>query len=141
MKNAIKSIATALILVTSLSAFASENTNLVKTNSVSTVKSFLEATTLGNLNFNNQLFAKDFEYYTASKPNEKFNKNQYTEFLKNTKGLQYDCITSYQVLDENSDICVAKATMAFKNFTRVDYITLTRSQDVWKVSKVVTTYP
>ncbi|EFK56130.1 nuclear transport factor 2 family protein [Sphingobacterium spiritivorum] len=141
MKNAIKSIATALILVTSLSAFAGENTNPVKTNSVSTVKSFLEATTLGNLNFNNQLFAKDFEYYTVSKPNEKFNKNQYTEFLKNTKGLQYDCITSYQVLDENSDICVAKATMAFKNFTRVDYITLTRSQDVWKVSKVVTTYP
>src|SRR5690606_23119293 len=99
------------------------------------------ATALGNTEFNEQLFAKDFEYYVAGLTVSKFNKKQYTKFLKQNTGLQYDCKTTYEILDESGSSCIAKATMQFENFTRVDYITLCRKKDSWQVSKVVTTYP
>jgi len=142
MKTFITTIMTALLLVTSLHTFAKEKTNPLKDmNSTSIIKTYMEATALGNIAFNEHLFAKDFQYHTAANPETKFNKKQYSAFLKATKGLQYDCKTSYDILDESKDCSVAKATMQFQNFTRVDYITLCRSQDGWQVSKVVTTYP
>ena len=63
------------------------------------------------------------------------------KFLKNTKGCKFDCHTKSQILDETGKSCVAKATMKFNHFTRVDYITLNKTIDGWKVSKVVSTYP
>ena len=105
------------------------------------VRTFLEASTLGQATLNEELLAKDFQYYSASAPDITYNKKQYSEFLKSTKGLKYNCKTSYQILDESGNHCVAKVIMKFENFTRVDYITLNRSTDSWKVSKVVSTFP
>jgi len=142
MKKSITTIATALMMIVSFSSFA-KTTNNPRTNlsSKATIKAYLEANALANLSSSPQLFASDFEYQTTSKPNEKFNKKQYRDFLKNTKGLQYDCITTYEIMDENAEVSVAKATMTFPTFIRVDYITLTRGQQSWQISKVVTTYP
>lgn len=70
-----------------------------------------------------------------------FQRSSIALFLKATKGLKYDCKTSYEILDEAGQTCIAKTTMKFDNFTRVDYITLSKSQDGWQVSKVLTTYP
>jgi len=142
MKNIIKTFVTALLLVTTFSSFASEKTNPLKNlNSMRIVKTYLEATTLGNVEFNEHLFASDFQYQTTTNLEVKTNKKEYCAFLNSNKGLTYDCETSYEILDESGDCCVAKATMKFKTFTRIDYITLCRKQDTWQVSKVVTSYP
>ncbi|MGJ1499264.1 nuclear transport factor 2 family protein [Sphingobacterium spiritivorum] len=142
MKTIIKTIATALLLITSFSSFANENPDPLKNmNSMAIVRTFLEASALGQATLNEELLAKDFQYYNASSPDLTYNKKQYSEFLKSTKGLKYNCKTSYQILDESGSHCVAKVTMKFENFTRVDYITLNRSTESWKVSKVVSTFP
>ncbi|MGJ1195528.1 hypothetical protein ACR777_00190 [Sphingobacterium spiritivorum] len=142
MKTIIKTIATALLLITSFSSFANENPDPLKNmNSMAIVRTFLEASTLGQATLNEELLAKDFQYYSASAPDITYNKKQYSEFLKSTKGLKYNCKTSYQILDESGNHCVAKVIMKFDTFTRVDYITLNRSTDSWKVSKVVSTFP
>lgn len=140
MKKIIITTATAIMFIMTLSAFA--NTNPLKNlNSKKIVASYVEAITLGNDGLNGYLFAEDFEYQNSTRQ-EKFNKKQYTEFLEQTKGIKYDCTTTYTVLDETGNSCIAKATMKFDGgFSRVDYITLTRDKDSWKISKVVTTYP
>lgn len=101
---------------------------------------YLEATTLGSVELNKFLFADDFQYNNTAN-NDHFNKKQYTSFLKAHKGVKFDCTTAYEILDQTGNTCLAKATMTFKNFTRVDYMTLSHGEDGWKVSKVVTTYP
>lgn len=139
MKKIIITITTAIMLISTFSAFASNNP-LEKLNSTSIVATYVEAITLGNYDLSGHLFAEDFEYQNSTNP-AKYNKKQYTKFLKENKGTKYDCVTTYTVLDETGNSCVAKATMKFATFTRVDHITLTRSKDSWKVSKVITTYP
>ncbi len=141
MKKTLTTIATTLLMIATFSSFAAENFNPLK--HVATAKiltTYLEATTLGSTDLNKFLFADDFEYRNSAN-GDSFNKKEYTAFLKAHKGIQFDCETTYEILDESGQACVAKATMKFENFTRVDYITLNQSEEGWKVSKVVTSYP
>lgn len=141
MKKTIATITTAVIMLLSFSSNAAEIENPLKDhNSVNLVNVYLEAITLGSTDLNKYLFADDFEYRNTSN-NDSFNKRQYTNYLKENKGVTFDCQTAYEILDESGQACVAKATMTFDTFTRVDYITLSQNEDGWKVSKVVTTYP
>lgn len=141
MKTTIKTIVAAFIMITSFSSYAAEKVNPLKDlNSVNIIRTYLEAATAGSITFNKFLFAEDFEYQNTAN-NVCYNKKTYTNFLKANKGLRFNCETTYEMLDECGKACVAKAVMKFDTFTRVDYITLNHSQDGWKVSKVVTTYP
>lgn len=142
MKTIIASIASAIIMISSMGSFANGRISnpLKNHSSLNIVATYLEATTLGSIEMNKFLFSDDFEYRNTAN-NDKFNKKAYTNYLKANKGIKYDCKTTYDILDESGHACMAKATMTFSNFTRVDYITLNRSEDGWKVSKVVTTYP
>ena len=141
MKKIISTITTALLLVISLSSFADKNLNPLKElNTKSILSTYIEATTLGTDMYNKYLLTDDFQYTnTANK--ESFNKNQYLKFLKETKGLKFNGLTSYDILDQSGKTCIAKAITKFDNFSRVDFITLSNTNDGWKVSKVVTTYP
>ncbi|GHE28677.1 nuclear transport factor 2 family protein [Sphingobacterium griseoflavum] len=141
MKKTLTTIAAAIIMISSFSSFAAEKTNPLKNvESGKIINTYLEATTLGSVELNKFLFADDFQYSNSAN-NDTFNKREYTAFLKAHKGVNFDCKTSYEILDQSGKACMAKATMVFENFTRVDYITLSQDQDGWKVSKVVTTYP
>lgn len=141
MKKVLTTIAITMILFVSFGSFAAEKLDPLKDyNSKSIVHVYLEATTLGSIGMNKFLFADDFEYHNTAS-NKRFEKKEYTSFLNKHKGLKFNCETDYEILDESGQACVAKATMKFSNFTRVDYITLNHSKEGWKISKVVTTYP
>ena len=141
MKKTLATIATALLMIVSLSSFASSAIDPLKNmNTKAFLMTYIEATTVGSDMYNAYLLADDFEYVnTANKDSS--NKKAYLKFLKANKGLKFDSKTSHEILDETGKTCIAKATSTFENFTRVDYITLNKTVDGWKVSKVVTTYP
>jgi|SRR5690606_8751246 len=141
MKKTLTTLATALIMMISFSSYALANSNPLKNVSSSKMVSiYLKATTMGDTEFNQHLFAADFEYQNMAN-RDKFNKRQYTNFLKANSGVKYDCKITYDILDETANTCLAKASMKFEHFTRVDFITLVHHKDGWKISKVVTTYP
>ena len=141
MKTTLKTIAAALIMVTSLSSFASEKANPLKdVESDMVIGSYMDAVTVGSIDLNKFLFADDFQYSNVNN-NDHAGKKEYIKYLKASKGNKYDCKSSYDILSHDGKVCAAKVTMAFDNFTRVDYLTLNQGKDGWKVSKVETTYP
>lgn len=140
MKRAITTIATVFALVIGLSASAKPLANPLRSmDSKAIVKTYLETLTTGDLQFNKHLYTNDFNYQNAHN-NTEVSKTAYLNFLKSTKGLKYNCETSYEILDQTSVTTVGKATMKFPTFTRVDYITLQYTNDGWKVKEVVTSY-
>ncbi|WP_166336072.1 nuclear transport factor 2 family protein [Sphingobacterium chungjuense] len=143
MKKSITSIAAALLMIASFSSFAAEPILVnAPTASSNTLSAYVSSLTEGLNDFNNMIFAKDFEYSnSADRTEKKYNRRQYMQFLKQNKGLKFECTTTYQVLDETGNTSLAKVTMVFRDFTRVDYLTLHAANGGWKVSKVVTTYP
>ncbi|MBL1409394.1 nuclear transport factor 2 family protein [Sphingobacterium faecale] len=141
MKTTITTIAALCVLIFGFNATAKENANpLKRLNSRAIALTYLQTISTGNIQYNKHLYTIDFEYRNSSN-DQVSNKSQYLRFLKENKGLQYDCDTTYEILDETGNTAVGKATMKFKNFTRIDYITMLQTSDGWKVSKIVTTYP
>ncbi|WP_437921543.1 nuclear transport factor 2 family protein [Sphingobacterium sp. LRF_L2] len=141
MKKTLTTILAAFIMITSFSSFAADNANpLKKYDSSSIVSIYLESAVFGNPSLNRYIFADNFEY-TNTANNDSYGKKEYMKFLKQTEGAKFDCTTDYEILDQSGQACIAKVTLDFNSFTRVDYITLSQSKDGWKVSKVVTTYP
>ena len=137
MKRTITTIATALLMVFSLSSFAANPMKHFAVKSV--LNTYIETVTLGSDIFHKYLLADDFEYKnTANQDTHK--KKAFLQFLKENKGYRYNADTSYEVLDLSGKSCLAKATMKFNDFTRVDHITLSNTKDGWKVSKIITTY-
>ncbi|MFD2556234.1 nuclear transport factor 2 family protein [Sphingobacterium tabacisoli] len=141
MNKIITTIATVLTLVFGFNASAKETANpLKKMDSKNIALTYLQTISTGNIQYNKYLYSSDFQYSNAVN-NQVSNKSEYLAFLKANKGLKYDCETTYEILDQAGTSAVGKATMKFKTFTRIDYITLVQSEDGWKISKVVTTYP
>lgn len=141
MKTTLSTIATAFLMILSLSSFTLPKVNPLKyMDTKAIVVTYIEATTLGSDMYNKYLLTEDFEYINTANQ-DSYNKKAYLKFLKANKGLKFDAKTNYQILDESGKTCIAKATSTFENFIRVDHITLNKTEEGWKVSKVVTTYP
>jgi len=141
MKTTLSTIATAFLMIISLSSFASPKLNPLKNmDTKAIVITYIEATTLGSDIYNKYLLTDDFEYINTANQ-DSFNKKAYLKFLKANKGSKSNAKTDYQILDETGKTCIAKSVSKFENFTRVDHITLNKTNEGWKVSKVVTTYP
>ena len=143
MKKSITTIATAMLLLFTLNAYAANNNNnnsparFMETTHL--VNSYLAATVYGVTTYGKSLFTADF-LFTNTATGKKYQRTAYSSFLVANKGLIYNCSTSYDILDESEFVCMAKATMKFKDFTREDYITLTKSNEGWKVSQVISSY-
>jgi len=109
-------------------------------NSHKITNAYLEAIVTGNIDLNKYFFTSNFEYQNSANSSTS-NRKQYTDFLKKNKGLTFDCKTSFTILDETGNTSLAKATFVFSTFTRVDYITLVQTNEGWKISKIISTYP
>jgi len=101
---------------------------------------YLEAISRGGIQYNKHLYTTDFEYQNTAN-DQVSHRTAYLNFLRENKGIKYDCKTTYEILDESGTSAIGRASMTFQNFTRVDYITIIQTKDGWKISKVVTTYP
>lgn len=140
MKRTIATIATAVLMTLSFSSFANSGNNPLNSKPAKAILStYVEAITIGNTDLNDFLFTEDFQYENTTNE-RKYGKKEYVLFLKQNKGITYDCNSNFEILDQTENTAIAKTTMKFKNFTRVDYITLVNSNGSWQVSKVITTY-
>jgi len=56
--------------------------------------------------------------------NSKFSKRDYFKFITQTKGLSYESVSKYKLLDATGSIAVAKLASKYAPFRHVDYITM-----------------
>src|SRR5690606_21892141 len=106
MKTTSKTIAAALIQVTSLSTFASTKANPIQdVESNTVIGTYLEAVTVGTIDLNKFLFADDFQYSNLNN-NDRADKKEYIKFLKTNKGARYDCESSYEILSQDGKVCI-----------------------------------
>lgn len=140
MKRILSTLAIVFVMMTSLTAFAgSKSLSSKTTESTKTVKNYLSFVNTADLKLHKNLFTADFEYLNKAN-GTKCNKREFVKFINDNKALNYNCTTTYEVLDECAQTAVAKITMDFGHFTRVDHVALTKEKDDWKISKITTDY-
>ncbi|WP_147051561.1 nuclear transport factor 2 family protein, partial [Sphingobacterium faecium] len=87
-----------------------------------------------------QLFTSDFNQKVHASTNRINNRSEVISFLKKQKGEQLNCKTSATIVEQSSDYMLAKVTMQFDGFTKIDLVTLVNDGGNWKVSQSINSY-
>jgi|GEM_PF-244072 len=105
------------------------------------LNAYIASVAQGNVAQIGTLFTNDFKQNISGKDRiYSYNKDQIVKQLKNNKGIQQDCICSYQIIEQTKSSAIAKVSMKYDNFTKTDYLTLYQDGIQWKISQVNTTY-
>jgi len=87
-----------------------------------------------------QLFTSDFNQKVQVSEVKTNSRSAVISFLKKQKGEQLNCKTSTTIVQESADYMLAKVTMQFDGFTKIDLVTLVYDGGYWKVSQSINSY-
>ncbi|MEN5234296.1 nuclear transport factor 2 family protein [Sphingobacterium faecium] len=87
-----------------------------------------------------QLFTPDFSQKVHASNDQTNRRSEVISFLKKQKGEQLNCKTSTTIVEQSSDYMLAKVTMQFEGFTKIDLVTLVNDGGKWKVSQSINSY-
>lgn len=143
MKTFIATITAAFLLASTCAFATTPETN--KRSNVAAINQTLDlyanAVTKGQVNGIDQLFNEQFNQRYASKhKGNSFNKKQLLAFLKDHKNIQQNCETDYSIIEENEGFAIAKVVMKYKDFARIDYVTISQNKDTYQISQIVSTF-
>ena len=147
MKNLTKTFAiAALLFVSSVNVFAAEIKDdkkiLNKAVAENVVDEYINSTVKGNTLFIDEIFNNDFSHkVNAGNKQQVVKKAAYLKFLKENKGSEYNCDVNYDFVEKNANYSLARVTLDFGKFKRVDYVSMHMDQGQWKIDEVNSVYP
>ncbi|MDR2269571.1 MAG: nuclear transport factor 2 family protein [Sphingobacterium sp.] len=144
MKTLVKTFAAAALIAVSTFAMAAdkpasktEKANVNLSTADFALDHYVAVTTEGESAGVAQLFAADFSQKANATTNSR---DELVKFFKKQKGEKLNCTVSTDIIEESTDYMVAKVTLKFEDFTKIDLVTLVREGNDWKVSKSINSY-
>lgn len=102
---------------------------------------YIENTTAGQGYDFKDLLADDFiQYIDCERKELNYDKKQFIKYLKVSANTVFDCTTDYSVIEETQDIVIAKVDMHFATFTKSNYVTLSNTDEGWKITNISVKY-
>ncbi|WP_312793403.1 nuclear transport factor 2 family protein [Sphingobacterium sp.] len=147
MRTLVKTFTAAALIAVSTFAMAAEgpgsksakaNVNLSTADFA--LDHYVAVTTEGESAGVEKLFAEDFNQKIQSSNAQNHSRNAVVKLLKKQKGEKLNCTVNTDIIEESADYMVAKVTLKFENFTKIDLVTLERVGNDWKVSKSINSY-
>ncbi|RKE52749.1 nuclear transport factor 2 family protein [Sphingobacterium detergens] len=147
MKTLVKTFAAAALIAVSTFAMAAEGPGskaAKATINLSTadlaLDHYVAVTTEGESAGVEQLFATDFNQKIQATNAQTYSREAVVKSLKKQKGERLNCTVTTDIIEESADYMVAKVTLKFENFSKVDVVTLVCEGNNWKVSKSINSY-
>ncbi len=137
----LKTIAAALLVVLSTSAFASDDTKSEKLNINYALNAYIDAVAHGKINGLNEVMDKDVKF-TSTRGLEiiHHDKNQMLNLLKNHQNIEQNCITEFSIVESTPTQSVVKVTMKYDGFSKINYLSMSNTGKGWKIVSVATSY-
>jgi len=137
----LKTIAAALLVVLSTSAFASDDTKSEKLNINYALKVYIDAVAHGKIDGLNEVMDKDVKF-TSTRGQQiiKHDKTQMLNSLKNLKNVEQNCITEFSIVESTPTQSVVKVTMKYEGFSKISYLNMSNTGKGWKIIGVATSY-
>jgi len=143
MKTLITSILTAIVLFFNSSPAKAETNSARNATADNAINWYIASVTKGQTEEIADLLSNNFsQNVTGKEGHVRFDKAQVVDFLQGHQNIQQqNCATSYSLVEEHADFVLAKVEMKYGNFTKVDYVSLSRDDESWKINQVNTVYP
>ncbi|HEY0668984.1 MAG TPA: nuclear transport factor 2 family protein [Sphingobacteriaceae bacterium] len=141
MKTLKIQIATALLIVFSTTAFASdiEKNERIKVNH--TLQKYIDALSYGKINGIADVFDSQAKFtITGGKKTINYNKAQMLNSLHVMKNIEQNCTTSFSFIELNAAQVIVKVTMKYEGFSRVNFLNMANTADGWKITNVSSSF-
>ncbi|MGX5690077.1 putative lumazine-binding protein [Arcticibacter tournemirensis] len=137
----LKNIAAALLFVLSVSAFAAEQTQSNKSQIDAAVTTYIDALNYGKIKGLSAVLDQDLKF-TVSQGQTilNYNKTQMIESLKAQENIVQNCKTDYTMIESNPGQAIAKVTMKYDGFSKVNFVTLSNTSKGWKITNISSSY-
>jgi hypothetical protein len=141
MKTLKKSILTLSFLFAACILVKAELPNKAGKNANDVLVKYIENTTIGQSHNFNELLGDDFkQYIDCDKKLLNYNKKQFINYLKLSKDVVFNCETDYSLVEETEDFVIAKVDMKFPTFTKTNYVTISNTEEGWKITNITVKY-
>lgn len=133
----LQTLAAALLITFSMSAFAAAEPNSKRFNMNYAVQTYIDAMVNGNTKELADFLDSEVEF-SSTRANTVIThkKSEILKSLKDLQNVKQNCKTSYSVLEHNPAQAIVKVSMKYDGFTKVNYVTMKSSSDGWKITSV-----
>ena len=139
--KAFKTIIIAFCVVFSFNAFANDNSKDQKLSMSYAVQTYIDAMTLGKMKDLSEVLDNEVKFSVNQGQNvASYTRTEMLATLKNSENLEQNCKTNFSVVEQNDAQSIVKVTMAYDEFTRINYVTVSNTNKGWKITNVSTVF-
>ncbi|WP_256010535.1 nuclear transport factor 2 family protein [Desertivirga xinjiangensis] len=137
----LRSLGTLVLIVFTLSAFASDEAATEKLSMNHAVKTYLDAVSLGKLKGLAQVLDPEIKFTsTRGQRIIRHGKIEMLSIFKHNENIQQNCIADYTIMESNPRQAVVKVTMKYENFSKVEFLNIVYTSRGWKITDVSSTF-
>lgn len=125
----------------SVSAFAEDEKSSEKLRMDYTVKTYIDAVTLGKVSDLASVLESDAKFtLTQGERIVKFSRYETLNWMKSSEGIRQNCSTDFKIIEMDASQAVVKITMTYDTFLKVNLLSLANTKKGWKITNVSTSF-
>lgn len=125
----------------SLSAFAEDEKSSEKLRMDYTVKTYIDAVTLGKVSDLASVLESDAKFtLTQGERIVKFSRYETLNWMKSSEGIRQNCSTDFKIIEMDASQGVVKITMKYDTFLKVNLLSLANTKKGWRITNVSTSF-
>ena len=137
----LKTLTVAVLIALSFSAFANNQTGNEKLKLNYALQAYIDAMSFGKINGFADILDTDVKF-SMTKNNRivHYNKSEILAFVRDTKGIEQNCSTAYDIVEQTPTQAIVKVIMKYPAFSKISYLCLANSSGGWKITNVSNSY-
>lgn len=137
----LKTIAAALLMVLSVSAFANDENKIEKLKINYALKTYVDAVAHGKIEGLADVLDKDIKFtITRGEQIINYNKVQMLNSLWHLQNVEQNCSTEFSIMESTPTQSVVKVTMKYEGFSKISYLSMANTNQGWKIVSVATSF-
>lgn len=105
------------------------------------IKTYVEAVTMGKVKGVEEILDNNVKF-TLAQGNKviNYNKMELINSLKISENINQNCKTNYSIIEKGDAQTIVKVKMDYENFSKINYVTISNTDQGWKITNVSSVY-
>lgn len=137
----LRTLLAATLMVLSLASFANEEPKTQKLSMDYALKTYIDAVASGKVKGFADVLDNDVKFTTTrGEKTVNYSRSEMLNAIKSSENISQNCAVDHSFIEQGATQAIAKVTMKYDTFSRVNYVTLSQTNKGWKITNVSTVF-
>lgn len=137
----LKSLATALLIILTVSAFATDETKNKKLLMENAVNSYIDALSYGKIKGLSSVIDQEAKFTISyGETIRTYGKSEMLESLRAQENIVQNCKSDYTMIESSPAQAIVKVVMKYDTFSKTHFLTLSNTSKGWKITNVSSSF-